>query len=456
MQIRQHFNSKARALHGEKRKQHAEDVEDLMAQVQVERLRGEQEAQISTPWRLPDCAWQAKDFELFQAAVASGDFTEEKIASLRARAVEVPQPPSAEQLRSLAEFEDQRVFKPPTSPPWVRQLCQRRTNFNKVALRWSVGDETHVVKFLFARLQPRCYFICGRLNDVGISMPYLEDFDWHKVVGDAPARHRFCHDWGSYVDSDELAQLDEHALEVLPSVSEVLGGFVESAFPWVPLREYMGRFLPDPAAVKQSKQQQHSKGDGLAREFDWIRQSLKEQVATNKKTVAPEDSGSQATAPEHAPLDDDEAEEALSALHMMRHEMNLEGLSTWDEFKIDPLGGPAMLRKRGTATPGILAHPRSELAKEFVRLNGIRPQTVTLSFDVYTQPIAHILGRAWCHRLQYFYDQALATQDFAGPFTATAMVKAAYIEPTEFSELARTQVPAKVRQRIVLIRSIFA
>ena len=67
-----------------------------------------------------------------------------------------------------------------------------------------------------------------------------------------------------------------------------------------------------------------------------------------------------------------------------------------------------------------------------------------------------VLVRAWCHRMQFFYDAEREASAASGGSTPPAVV-ARYIEPTELTDLANNNTHEKWRKwmgRIAVIRAI--
>eukprot|EP00959_Pyramimonas_sp_CCMP1952_P297886 6231357-Pyramimonas_sp.AAC.1 len=69
---------------------------------------------------------------------------------------------------------------------------------------------------------------------------------------------------------------------------------------------------------------------------------------------------------------------------------------------------------------------------------------------MYTHDVARILARAWCHKMQWWYDKYLIEGD---GFDRSAQAAAMYVEPDDVARVW-PHAPHRVQQRIVDLRDL--
>lgn len=91
-------------------------------------------------------------------------------------------------------------------------------------------------------------------------------------------------------------------------------------------------------------------------------------------------------------------------------------------------------------------------AQEWCARRGVQ-KSMRVNYATYGAEGCGILARAWCHKMQHFYNLELT--DPAGPALAfhSGLVDA-YVEPTEFTRLADGAAGA-LSVRVGLIRGLF-
>ena len=141
-----------------------------------------------------------------------------------------------------------------------------------------------------------------------------------------------------------------------------------------------------------------------------------------------------------------------------KHELAAaDGGSADDDFVVQVLGGACSMRDTCEVVHEVRAIARNDTARDFCDHRNVF-RSAAFECHAYTTVPAgavDILARAWAHRMQYFFNVALANDDFSMAFTQATLDE--YLEPTEFSELKRTAaLPAILRQRQANISGLFA
>ena len=114
------------------------------------------------------------------------------------------------------------------------------------------------------------------------------------------------------------------------------------------------------------------------------------------------------------------------------------------------------MRDTGEVVHGVRAIARNDTARDFCDHRNVFRSASFEDRAYATAPAGavDILARAWAHRMQYFFNVAVANSDFSMALTQAILDE--YIEPTEFSELKRAAaLPAILRQRMAKISGLF-
>ena len=129
------------------------------------------------------------------------------------------------------------------------------------------------------------------------------------------------------------------------------------------------------------------------------RQSKKARVAKDGVDIASTDGGSE----EEEDFNDSDIERCMDELSLKRAEEADAMRTATEDFKVELLGGPATKKKKGIAFSGFKGSARGFLAERFCEMHGL-DKTFGASFAEHTEAIAGIVCRAWCHKLQYYFD----------------------------------------------------
>ena len=156
----------------------------------------------------------------------------------------------------------------------------------------------------------------------------------------------------------------------------------------------------------------------------------------------------------HEALDD---AAAFAELRRKQEELHDETAVHEDEFKVHLIGGPHAVKKGANACLSFVGRASGQFASEWCSNNGMH-MSATFTFGgtqrKYEQDDAGIMARAWCHRLQFCFNRAIARP---GPLSATFSGDElkSYLEPTEFSQLLECAILTyAARKRCMEIRSL--
>eukprot|EP00974_Lingulodinium_polyedra_P110732 10709164-Lingulodinium_polyedra.AAC.1 len=102
---------------------------------------------------------------------------------------------------------------------------------------------------------------------------------------------------------------------------------------------------------------------------------------------------------------------------------------------------------------GFLAIARGDMAIQFCRRRGVA-YSFKVTFSACGERGAGVLSRAWCHRLQYYYNEELLAPE--GPTVAfSGRHHKGYQEPTEVKAWLEEGVRKEALEKLEMIRGLF-
>ena len=277
-------------------------------------------------------------------------------------------------------------------------------------------------------------------------------------------RYRFECDWRSFVDSDSapVRAVSLGDIRVLTGLFYIGGRIIVSDLPFQKLADYLSNVPPDTsrsqstvaaASATKGPAKTGKHHDNLVNEFAWAKVGLDKLFQFGDKRDAGE---------VVLPVDEDVADFDLDddALEDMVHDMQRQRLDlaaagderTWDDFKVSIIVRSNRPDQTGSIVQGVIANSRNETAEQFCIDNG-KPKTATLHYAVHGDDVANILARAWCHRMQHYFNVAISRGSLHQDFSVADI--AFYEAPTEFERLLEAPYRAAVARRVDQIRNSF-
>ena len=259
---------------------------------------------------------------------------------------------------------------------------------------------------------------------------------------------------GADVDIPELPNMF-----VIPGV-HYIGGLYATAHSMS--KRFVEFVAEDPEPTRQLRSEgNRSKSDAvldkLLQDFPWLLDLYDTEAKAKAKRKAKTDDPSEDSESESyevPDVDEEQRERNLQAIDEARARLDASGRRYWDDFKIDILGGADLFERTGRPFDFICSSFRGLLAQDFCKRRGTG-QTFRADHDVYGEHCCQVLCRAWCHRLQYYYElEKSAPAGHALVFIAAH--HAAYIEPTEFQDMVATYAThhRELMKRVVHVRKL--
>ena len=217
----------------------------------------------------------------------------------------------------------------------------------------------------------------------------------------------------------------------------------------MPLQEWL-EVLPEsgkganPAERGQSSRKAKGNRDELLAKYPWLEKlwddgkpglfageakEKKSSASTGGFDAGDDDSGANL-------VDDEEIEVLWDELHRYRSNLAAAALSAPgdSDFMTTCLGGKWTKEHKGVDADAVRGHARGESAVTFCEARGVN-KSKRFEISVYTFGHAAVFARAWCHRMQYFFNLACEAEDYMCGFSLEQI--SAYEAPTEFTAAAQ-------------------
>ena len=230
--------------------------------------------------------------------------------------------------------------------------------------------------------------------------------------------HNYALEAGGFVYSDEHFVAPDSPVFVLEPCTLRLGGRVASDGDWRPLDEVLrglgGGAIA--AAAAASDDESESEAAVPAPESDvplwvthpWLMADWAALGHTRKGRLEPRLQTPAVASEETAPRDDWSAEgftaeEAMAELEALRARWACDEHRAPSDFKVRVRGGAYTAARMGVAADASRGEAANQEAEAFCVAAGL-PRSATFNFLRYTEEHARDLARAWCHRLQWWFD----------------------------------------------------
>ena len=132
-------------------------------------------------------------------------------------------------------------------------------------------------------------------------------------------------------------------------------------------------------------------------------------------------------------------------------ELEYSAVMASQEFVAKARRGDSQVLKSGEVMHAMQGQCSGQVADGWARRNAAT--TFKATFSEHGTPESKILVRAWCHRMQHFFNLEMAALEPAS-FVFTAAHLAAYEEPIEFTDLAMVDGHPRWRKWMARIRAI--
>ena len=425
---------------------------DLLAQ----RLAESQEA--AKPILLSQCTLEAKYWQHMDILLQSSHCRGQHLQKLRKEALTTPPPPSLAVQERLAS-QSIEVQRDPDMPAWAKKLATMRDHFANTVLQVHLRPGVEEFWKVVYAVQNPCYVAVSKLRLI----EQFPDLSTRKrTLTESWVTYRFHCNFADNSSALDMPEVMDENLFVIPHVWHAGGMQMISHCMATPLQLFMEQ-LPEQPREDRAPQDKRSKTeshrDKLLVQFPWLtdldahegfdqaRRPSSSSVSASRTNVVAEP----------PPPDDKVLQEALAALEGERLDLAAADTAVGQgDFRTQALGGKWTLQHRGHVADAIQGAARGALAQDFCTRRSL-PKSIRFELTAYSADACGVLARAWCHKMQYFFNIELQDGKHIDKAKFDPDLFTAYKEPTEFTALA-SQADAttgRLAKRIAQIRSLF-
>ena len=473
LQVHEECILRAQHYRGQRHRELDEEFQNLLAQLEVLQMREAEEtaAEDSPPIMMSAAGLTDEDLTRYTALVEDPEFASRKNLSLRRdRAKACPLPLGSAALRQLSQYEVW-TYKDPKQPSWVDRIARDREGLQDAVL--VVDDpekeEEEYFKVLYAVKAPNRYLALCRLDQ------YSTAGDWH-CYGDDIWRvaeySRHCTlrcNFARVVTAADIGDVPMEYLQLmvatrydggskLTCVSEPVDmNFLTDRDDGIRGNDSDVEGEENDVAPKKKQKSNDKDYESLLHDLPWL-VYLDKQMGFDvrvKKKALPEDPMERAVAEANAePVPEDVIIATMSEMEKARGALAGELVpSPGTDFGTILRGGVRAKEKKGNAPDALQAKALSQASVDWCLARKLQ-QTFKATFSQHGgQENCLVLIRCWSHRMQYFYNLEIASEE--GPahvFTLTEINS--YVEPAELQDLLDRSTKVETLQRIALIRGI--
>jgi hypothetical protein len=435
----------------------SEDIRYAEAQVELARLRAEEQDGRRPPLMLSSCKLSPVGLDNLQTLAASDMFSAAKVQQLRAKAKVAPPPLPLLEQQQLEQAVVEEDKPPQPKPPWLVAVCRLRDHCSDIALAIPSSGGYVFFKFLYATQSPlSAYFALLEEQRQPADTVVITGDNWEQVAMSSH-EHQFRIDFGRPTVWDELPPAPEAQLRVLTGLWHQGGNVLVSDAATIPFKDFLSGLPPLKEQKSRVAPARHTGRVGnpgdLVTTHPFLEHFLSETIGRAASSNSPGARPVDLDAPdeESQPLDDEALAAAFDELHKAREAWGPTEESLGDDFKVNLLGGAWSLQTKGKAVVACLASAKTARATNWCIQYGMH-RSGRFEVSLYGEQAAQTFARAWAHRMQFFLDLYLASGE--SQYRYTQGDKDSYLEPTEFTALAST-LKGKVLARAAQLRGTF-
>ena len=314
-------------------------------------------------------------------------------------------------------------------------------------------------KIVYCVQKPRAYVAVCQLHST-------EDFAPARLPADASPQdivassfdYAFRCNYGVMSTAADMPPVSQDQLSVIFGLKHVGGVIVTAHGPPLPLRGFLcGTVTPEYCVPKPPKEVILDKEfEGLVLQMPWLQHlDSSDSFITNAEKAAGKSSSASSSAPLVAiEVDEDEIFAGLASVEKARMAESAVATEAGHvDFVCHEKYGESNLLKGKPFHDAVQGHCGTKEATSWARDRGLQI-TFKATFTAHDPDPSRVLVRAWCHRMQYFFDHEKANGGYPGFAFSDDVVKT-YREPDELSRVETTCTkPANTLPRIAAIRRL--
>jgi hypothetical protein len=316
-------------------------------------------------------------------------------------------------------------------------------------------------KFVFATQSPyMALFAPMKEQEVYLQFAVVDGANWEALALSTWKRHHTI-DFSLFLLHDELGSQDSENLQVLSGLVFLRGQVLVSDDDPLPWADFLKGLPPARATPESREQRAPTPEDGVTRELlarnPWLagfrdrRAGAADSSAGGPSSVGKAEVDSpDGEAAVQGGLDDDAIEEVFRELQKNREQWLLEAPEPATDFRCSILGGAWTARATGHVYDYYIGKASSGPAERWCRAYGVA-LSGRFAMTLYGDVLAGLLSRAWCHKMQYYFNICEASGDPAYRYLPAD--HEGYTEPQDLTEAA-IGPEAKQQARVAALRAI--
>ena len=353
-----------------------------------------------------------------------------------------------------------QIWSPPhpQHPHWAKVIAAHRDFFQDCAIVFQADGVTQYHKIVYCVQRPNVY----------VATCKMEPTDRHTArrpqpsatmqdVSTAHFDHAFRCNFGILASAADLPALELDQISVLFSLKHVGGVLIVARGTALPLRGFLhGEATPRECLPSADKEPVYDKElESLVLEMPWLEHlTVADSFVVSAKKAADKASASDSLAAvvQEFEIDEEEVFAALDTVERARAtEAGIDAERGNADFQCKENYGESNLRKGKEFHDAVQGQCSNKGSDEWARMRGLQV-TFKATFGEHTEDASRVMVRAWVHRMQFFYSYEQAHGGEGFEFTQD--ITNSYLEPDEFTRLARECTKATTKTRIAKIRKL--
>ena len=455
LQARHELNERARQHQAEKLAEAREEHQHLEDQIKElldeQREAAEHHAHVC----MSESAVTSLDLEHFQRLVSDPQYSSpSRVAMLRCDVTAAP-PPLTVPGSDTAEVWCRRE---PSMPSWCKEIGKYREFFQDCAFVCKgEGNNLEYWKLIYVVQSPSLYVAVCKMMPTVYSCPPLGGGASAQDWTSSNVSLAWTCNFGVMKTAADMPVTSIEQLQVVFGLVHRGGTIVTAAEHPVAVRSFLwgsdtrARAEPEAGAEKPVKSAEYEE---ILEKFPWLIHLDATDSFVRNAEIAIKKAGSSADSAEMPEIvvDDDFIMDALSRVERARiAEAAVAAERGTSDFLAKECQGESNLLRGAEFHDAVQGVAATKYCAQWARDRKLQI-TWKATFTEHTEAASRTMVRAWCHRMQYFFDLEMA--DASPDFCFTPAMVAAYQEPSELSELARATTKGTTLKRIALIRKI--
>jgi hypothetical protein len=456
--VRQMYHRRAQLAARQKQAHVANELQQLRSQKSELTVKLESDSMQTKAMNFGQCVLEDKHLAMMSTLMEGGTFSERQVRELRADAMTAPKP-TDDLSKKRYEALGRTPSVHPIMPQWARDVASRREYFRDCIFVLHLEGGVQYWKFLYA-VQSPIYLAVTRLQR---RVHYRET---REVRGDTWAslneeavRYKFACNYADHANAADMPEIQADSMHVITNAMHVGGTTVVARSASIPFLTYIDR-VPEPVKKRadvDGNSSERRKRSHDADDLPWLHGRLNGfdfwEEAAKPPPPPPCPGGDNSDAESDLSLDDEALEQALDELHAARAGVLDDAPEDeYDGFRVTVLGGKWLKKHTGKSYDAVKAACRGASAESFCDRRGVHKSArFTVAYGMLT---CGVLARAWCSRMQFFYNWENVQPD-GEALPITPAIALEYQEPDEFVRLAESTMNADVIRRIEETRGLF-